>query len=91
MALALMDAVSVVVGHDWYFYLVYLHSNGAIHVLEHGSCSTDSVSGVFRILRVLRNAVGYGSEGFAKRGLRAKVGYWGGLLKPVLERLVSRE
>jgi hypothetical protein len=50
LASALIEPAFVVVGHEWYFYLVYLYPNGAVHVLEHGSCSTSSVSGVFKIL-----------------------------------------
>ncbi|KAF2240216.1 hypothetical protein BU26DRAFT_573006 [Trematosphaeria pertusa] len=87
---ALIEPAFVVVGHEWYFYLVYLQPTGAVHVLEHGSCSTNSVSGVFKILRVLRNVVEYGLEGF-EGGLEAKVGYWGGFLGPVLEKLAAGE
>lgn len=78
-------------GHEWYFYLVYLYPNSAVYVLKHGSCLTTSVSGVFKILRVLRNAVEYGLEGLEEGGLEAKVGYWGGFLGPVLERLAGRK
>lgn len=88
-ALALIEPAFVVVGHEWYFYLAYLHSNGAVHVLEHGSCSTNSVLGVFKILRVLRNVVEYGLEGLEEGGLKAKVGYWGGFLGLVLKRLAG--
>ncbi|KAL5371450.1 hypothetical protein PMIN06_012891 [Paraphaeosphaeria minitans] len=88
-ASALIEPSFVVVGHEWYFYLAYLHSDGAVHVLEHGSCSTNSISGVFKILRVLRNVVEYGLEGLEEGGLKAKVGYWGGFLGPVLERLAG--
>ncbi|KAF2240286.1 hypothetical protein BU26DRAFT_611772 [Trematosphaeria pertusa] len=63
---ALIEPAFVVVGHEWYFYLVYLQPTGAVHVLEHGSCSTNSVSGVFKILRVLRNVIEYGLEGFER-------------------------
>jgi len=48
---ALIEPAFVVVGREWYFYLVYLRPDGAVHVLEHGSCSTTSVSGVSKILR----------------------------------------
>jgi hypothetical protein len=89
LASALIEPAFVVVGHEWYFYLVYLHSNGAAHVLEQGSCSTNSVSGVFKILRVLRNVVEYGREGLEEGGLEAKVGYWGAFLGPVLEKLAG--
>ena len=87
---ALIEPAFVVVGHEWYFYLVYLQPTGAVHVLEHGSCSTNSVSRMFKILRVLRNVVEYGLEGF-EGGLETKVGYWGGFLGPVLEKLVGGE
>jgi hypothetical protein len=88
---ALIEPAFVVVGHEWYFYLVYLHPNGAVHVLEHGSCSTSSVSGVFKILRVLRNVVDYGLDGLEGRGSDAKAGYWGGFLGPVLQRLAEEK
>jgi hypothetical protein len=70
---------------------VYLYPNGAAYVLKHGSCLTNSMLGVFKILRVLRNTVKYRLEGFEEGGLKAKVGYWGGFLKPVLERLAGGE
>jgi hypothetical protein len=88
-ASALIEPAFVVVSHEWYFYLAYLHCDGAVHVLEHGSCSTSSISGVFKILRVLRNVVKYGLEGLKKGELKAKVGYWGSFLGPVLERLAG--
>jgi hypothetical protein len=91
LASALIEPAFVVVGHKWYFYLVYLYPYSAAHVLEHGSCSTNSVSGVFKILRVLRNTIEYGLEGFKEGGPEAEVGYWGGFLKPVLERLAGGE
>ena len=87
---ALTEPAFVVVGHEWYFYLVYLESTGAVHVLEHGSCSTNNISGVFKILGVLRNVVEYGLKGF-EAGPEAKAGYWGGFLGPVLERLACGE
>jgi hypothetical protein len=59
-------------------------------VLEHGSCSTNSVSWVFKIPKVLRNVVDHGLEGF-EEGPEATVGYWGGFLGPVLERLAGGE
>ncbi|KAJ4286960.1 hypothetical protein N0V90_012840 [Kalmusia sp. IMI 367209] len=88
---ALIEPAFVVVGHDWYFYLGYLRPDGAVHLLKHGSCSTTSVSEVFKILRVLRNVVEYGLEGLEEGGLEAEIGYWGGFLGPVLERLASEQ
>ena len=83
----LIEPAFVVVGHEWYFYLVYLQSKGAVHVLEHGSCSTSSVSGVFKLLRVLRNVIEYGIEGVEEG--EGTVGFWGGFLGPVLGRLAG--
>ena len=83
----LIEPAVVVVGHEWYFYLVYLQSKGAVHVLEHGSCSTSSVSGVFKLLRVLRTVIEYGIEGVEEG--EGTVGFWGGFLGPVLERLAG--
>jgi hypothetical protein len=58
-------------------------------VLEHDSYSTNSVSGVFKIPRVLSNVVEYGLEGLQEGVLEAKVGYWGGFLGPVFRKLAD--
>lgn len=46
---------------------------------------------MFKILKVLRNAVEYGLEEFEEGGPKTKVEYWGGFLKLVLERLAGGE
>jgi hypothetical protein len=83
----LIEPAFVVVGHEWYFYLAYLQPNGAVHILEHGSCSTSSVSGVCKILKLLRNVIEYALEGVGEDD--GVVGFWGGFLGLVLERLAN--
>jgi len=84
----LVEPAFVVVGHEWYFYLGYLLpiGNGGTHILEQGNCKTDSISGIFKLLRVLTGVVEYGigsKEGSEEDGL------WGGFLGPVLETLAG--
>jgi hypothetical protein len=78
----------VVVGHEWPLYLGYLLSNGngGTHILEQGSCKTDSISGIFKLLRVLTGVVEYGLEGTEGREGN---GFWGLFLGAVLETLAG--
>lgn len=50
--------------------------------LEFGNGATDIISGVFRELRLWQNVIGYGLD-------EGKDGFWGGFLKPVLERVAT--
>jgi hypothetical protein len=60
-----------------------------LHILAHESCSTSSIEGIFRLLKVLRNVVEYGLEGVGEveDGGGDGVGYWGGFLGLTLERI----
>ncbi|KAF2003187.1 hypothetical protein P154DRAFT_520149 [Amniculicola lignicola CBS 123094] len=88
----LIEPAFVVVGHEWYFYLACLQpgGTGTVHILAHESCSTSSIDGIFRLLKVLRNVVEYG-VGEAEDGGGDGVGYWGGFLGPTLERIAHGE
>jgi hypothetical protein len=84
----LVEPAFVVVGHEWYFYLGYPLPNGTggTHILEQGSCKTDSISGIFKLLRVLTGVVEYGLGG--KEGRKGD-GLWGMFLGAVLETLAG--
>jgi hypothetical protein len=84
----LVEPGFVVVGHEWYFYLGYLlpSANLGTHILEQGSCKTDSISGIFKLLRVLTSVVEYGIGG---REGREGDGLWSAFLRPVLETLAG--
>ncbi|KAF2105499.1 hypothetical protein BDV96DRAFT_373268 [Lophiotrema nucula] len=84
----LVEPAFVVVGHEWYFYLGYLllNGNGATIILQQGSCLTDSISGIFKLLRVLTGVVEYGLGG---TGEKEGDGLWGAFLGVVLERLAG--
>lgn len=87
---ALIEPAFVVVGHQWHFYLAYLHpSTNTVHILRNGSCSTESISGVFQVLRMLRNVIEYGIGGLEDKGVEGKKGYWSDFLGPVLEKLAG--
>jgi hypothetical protein len=80
----LVEPGFTVVGHELYFYIAYMDSGQgeAVRIIEFGNAATSSISGVFKQLRMWRNVIEYGlDEGFG--------GYWGGFLKPVLERLAA--
>jgi hypothetical protein len=84
----LVEPGFVAVGHEWYFYLGYPLPNGTrgTHILEQGSCKTDSISGIFKLLRVLIGVVEYGLV--AKEGRKGD-GLWGMILGAVLETLAG--
>lgn len=94
-SMLLIEPAFVVVGHEWYFYLACLQpgGTGTVHILAHESCSTSSIEGIFRLLRVLRNVVEYGVEGVGEveDGGGDGVGYWGGFLGLTLERIARGE
>ncbi|CAG5152963.1 uncharacterized protein ALTATR162_LOCUS2981 [Alternaria atra] len=80
----LVEPGFTVVGHELYFYIAYMDSGQgeAVRILEFGNAATSSMSGVFKQLRMWRNVIEYGLD----EGLD---GFWGGFLKPVLERLAA--
>jgi len=80
----LVEPGFTVVGHELYFYIAYMDpaQGGAVRILEFGNAATSSISGVFKQLRMWRNVIEYGLD----EGLD---GFWGGFLKPVLERLAT--
>jgi hypothetical protein len=84
----LVEPAFVVVGHQWYFYVGYLFpvGNGGTHILEQGNCRTDSISEIFKLLRVLTGVVEYGMG--AEEG-REGDGFWGEILGVVLETLAG--
>tara|TARA_R110002003_G_scaffold3248_1_gene24983 strand:- start:991 stop:1500 length:510 start_codon:yes stop_codon:yes gene_type:complete len=81
-----------IVGHEHSLYYSYprpelLSNQDGIHVLgpdldRFGRLSTDSIRGVFQLLRVYGNILEYGADD-------RKTGYWGRVLGPVLEKLAS--
>lgn len=80
----LIEPGFTVVGHELYFYIAYMDSRQgeAVRILEFGNAATSSISGAFRQLRMWRNVIEYGLE-------EGPDGFWGGFLKPVLEKLAA--
>jgi hypothetical protein len=78
-----------IVGHETHVYFAYMASEekDVVHILgpEVGSlglCETRSVSGIFRTLRLWRNAIRYGRD-------EGSEGFWGGFMGVVLQRLAG--
>ena len=82
----LVEPGFTVVGHELYFYVAYMDTGEgeAVRILEFGNAATSSVSGTFKQLKMWRNVVEYALD-------EEPDGFWGGFLKPVLERLASSE
>lgn len=80
----LVEPGFTVVGHKLYFYIAYMDSgqDEAVRLLEFGNAATSSISGVFQQLRMWRNVIEYSLD-------EGVDGFWGGFLKPVLERLAT--
>jgi hypothetical protein len=80
----LVEPGFIVVGHELYYYIAYMDSGQgeAVRVLELDNVATSSMSGVFKLLRLWRNVIEYGLD-------EGPGGFWGGFLKPVLERLAA--
>lgn len=80
----LVEPGFTVVGHELYFYIAYIDSgqDGAVRILEFGNAASSSISGVFKQLRLWRNVIEYGLDD-------GPHGFWGGFLKPVLNRLAT--
>lgn len=87
---ALVEPMFTVVGHEHRVYCCYPRDNlvagrSGVHVLGPDlfrleGLSTDSVRGIFRLLRLYGNVLGYGA---------AREGYWGSVLGKTLNRLAG--
>jgi len=81
-----------IVGHEHSIYYAYPRENlvsgrNGAHVLGPDTgrferLSTDSIRGVFRLLRLYGNLLKYGTD-------EREDGYWGGLLRPILDKLAA--
>jgi hypothetical protein len=81
----LVEPCFPVVGHETYVYLAYMGLQGdTVHMLGPGVglCETRTVSGMFRTLKLWRNAIWYG------RG-EGNGGFWGGFMELVLQKLAG--
>jgi hypothetical protein len=82
----MVEPTLTVVGHKYSVYYAYPRADG-IYVLgpdvdRFGSLSTESISGVFQVLRVLGNILEFGVD-------KGETGYLGRFFGPVLEKLAS--
>lgn len=55
-----------------------------VRILEFGNVATSSMSGAFKQLRMWQNVIEDGPD-------EGRDGFWGGFLKPVLDRLTSSD
>jgi hypothetical protein len=84
----LVEPCFAIVGHETHVYLAYMGSQGdTVHILGPelgplGLCETGTVSGIFRTLRLWRNAIRYG------RG-EGSDGFWGGFMETLLQNLAG--
>lgn len=86
----LVEPGVTIVGHEHCVYYAYPRLKvalGGVHVLgpdtfRFGKLATDSIQGIFRLLRLYRNMLEYGMD-------EGDDGYWGQFLGPVLETLAS--
>ena len=88
----LVEPALTVVGHEHSVYYAFLSESlvsgrNGVHVLgpdgdRFERLNTDSVRGIFRLLRFYGNLLEYGMDDRID-------GYWGGTLKPVLEQLAA--
>ncbi|KAF1351454.1 hypothetical protein EJ07DRAFT_159381 [Lizonia empirigonia] len=86
---ALVEPMFTIVGHEHHVYYCYPRDNlvairSGVHVLGPDSfrferLSTDSVRGIFRLLRLYGDVLGYGAN-------EEEDGYWGGVLGKTLNR-----
>lgn len=82
----LVEPGFTVVGHKMYFYIAYMDSGQgeAVRILELGNAASSSMSGAFKQLRMWQNVIEYGLD-------EGRDGFWGGFLKPVLDRSASSD
>jgi hypothetical protein len=91
-SVTLIEPALTIVGHEHSVYYAFPRENplagrGGVHILGPDSdrferLSTNSVRGIFRLLRFYGNMLEYGMDDRVD-------GYWGGTLKPVLEKLAA--
>lgn len=89
---AMVEPAFTIVGHEHSVYYAYpredlVYGRSGVHVLgpdmdRFERLSTDSIRGVFRLLRLYGNLLKYGMD--AKED-----GYWGAFFEPILDRLAS--
>lgn len=89
---AMVEPAFTIVGHEHHVYYCYPRNNlvsgrSGVHVLGPDSdrferLSTDSVRGIFRLLRLYGNVLSYGAN-------EEEHGYWGGVLGEILTRLAG--
>ncbi|KAF1924337.1 uncharacterized protein M421DRAFT_72698, partial [Didymella exigua CBS 183.55] len=89
---AMVEPMFTIVGHEHHVYYCYPRNNlvsgrSGVHVLgpdldRFERLSTDSVRGIFRLLRLYRNVLAYGMDEEDNR-------YWGGVLGKTLTRLAG--
>jgi len=85
---AMVEPALTIVGHEHRIYYAYPREDG-IHILgpdldRFERLSTDSIRGVFRLVRLYGNLLRYGID-------EGEDGYWGQFFGPVLEKLASGE
>ena len=86
------EPVFTIIGHQIYVYYAYprkdlIYGRDGVHILgpdvdRFARLSTDSIRGIFQLLRVYGNLLRYGMD-------ENEDGYWGGFFRPVLEKLAS--
>lgn len=89
---AMVEPAFTIVGHEHHVYYCYPRHNlvsgrSGVHVLgpdldRFERLSTDSVRGIFRLLRLYGNVLAYGAD-------EDEHGYWGGVLGKTLTRLAG--
>lgn len=89
---AIVEPALTIVGHEHAVYYAYpredvVSGRGGVHVLgpdvdRFERLSTDSIRGIFRLIRMYGNLLEYGMD-------ERNDGYWGGFLKPILYQLAG--
>jgi len=89
---AMVEPALTIVGHEHSIYYAYprkdlMYGKSGIHILgpdrdRFERLSTQSIRGVFRLLKFYGNLLKYGMD-------EKEDGYWGGFFKPILDKLAS--
>jgi hypothetical protein len=87
-----VEPALTIAGHEHFVYYAYpregsVSGKSGVHVLgpdlnRFERLSTDSIRGIFRLIRLYGNLLKYEMD-------EGEEGYWGGFLKPVLNKLAS--